>query len=147
MDHRQYVLTMFFAEDESFVDYLADRDDDQAMEDVLLVKRYLNFLLALLIRSKDKLEALGHCYEQLSRSFRALIRLRSSEVLVKTFHRPLVVPSGQPVTIDRGYLSDFVVSLIRLEKDRDYDIPEPTRFLNPSDDVYLKNVVSILKRE
>ncbi|WBA24861.1 IMV membrane protein J1, partial [Monkeypox virus] len=66
MDHNQYLLTMFFADDDSFFKYFASQDDESSLSDILQITQYLDFLLLLLIQSKNKLEAVGHCYESLS---------------------------------------------------------------------------------
>ncbi|AUL80215.1 hypothetical protein [Vaccinia virus] len=66
MDHNQYLLTMFFADDDSFFKYLASQDDESALSDILQITQYLDFLLLLLIQLKNKLEAVRHCYESLS---------------------------------------------------------------------------------
>ncbi|QGN68068.1 IMV membrane protein [Equine molluscum contagiosum-like virus] len=144
MDHKQCLLTMFFADDSSFFTYLADQDDDAALEDVLLVKHYLDFLLALLVRAKDKLEALGHCYEPLSEDFRALVHVRAMRELRKVHDRALLRLDGAPVRVSQGYLADFVLSLVRLARELDLGVPPPTRYVDPRDDPYLASLLEIL---
>lgn len=137
---------MFLASDDSFFSYLAEQDDDAAMDDVAVIKQYLDFLLALLLRAKEKLELVGHCYEPLSEDFRALLRVRGVEALQRRHDRQLLSLGGGPVRVDKGYLSDFVVSMVRLERELGLGAPPPTAYVDPRDDPFLLRMMEILRR-
>lgn len=136
---------MFLASDESFFKYLADQDDDAAMDDVLTITRYLDFLLALLLRAKEKLELVGHCYAPLSEDFRALVRLRGARALQRQHDRQLLNLGGAPVRVDKGYLSDFALSMIRLERELGLPAPAPTAYIDPRDNPALLRMFDILR--
>nr|WQH57954.1 MAG: MC075R [Molluscum contagiosum virus] len=145
MDHKQYLLTMFFAEDSSFFKYLAEQDDDTALDDVMLVKHYMDVLLALLVRAKNKLEALGHCYEPLSEDFRALLHVRQLRELRQVHDRALLRLDAEPVRVSHGYLADFVLSLVRMARELgELGVPPRTRYVDPRDDPTLAYVLEIL---
>lgn len=52
----QHLLTLFLTDDSGFYNYLSEKSDDDAMNDINIVKYYMDFLLSILIRSKEKLE-------------------------------------------------------------------------------------------
>ncbi|AST09284.1 virion protein [Murmansk poxvirus] len=147
MDHVQYLLTMFFAEDDSFFKYLANQDNESSLSDILHITNYMDFLLLLLIRSKNKLEAIGHCYDSLSEEYRQLTKFTNTQELKKLFNKVPTTTDGL-LKINRGYLFDFVVSMMRFKKESMNDIvPEPTRYIDPRRDISFSNVMDILNNK
>ncbi len=145
MDHDLYLLTMFLEEDDSFFKYLASQDDETAIQDVNKIVDYLNFILMTLIRSKDKLEAVGHYYEPLSEECTSLFEFVNKKELRTLFNRlPSKTDESSCLKINRGYLSDFVISLIRLKRSSKTTVPPPTRYIDPRRDILFSNVLSIL---
>ncbi|CCD83242.1 subunit of the poxvirus multiprotein entry-fusion complex [Squirrelpox virus] len=147
MDHSQYLLTMFFEESNSFFAYLAAQEDDAAMDDVATVVRHLDVLLHLLLRGKEKLEAIGHCYEPLSEDVTALFEFRNMRELRRVLDRASGPAAEGRVAIRRGYLTDFAVSLVRLAADARFDPPPMVRYLDPRNDPVLAGVVSLLRTD
>ncbi|AEN03662.1 virion protein [Yokapox virus] len=143
MDHVQYLLTMFFAEDDSFFKYLTTQDNESSLSDILHITNYMDFLLLLLIKSKNKLEAIGHCYDSLSEEYRQLTKFTNSQDFRKLFNKIPTTTDGL-VTINRGYLFDFVVSMMRFKKESKNDTPEYTRYIDPRRDISFSNIMNIL---
>ncbi|AKJ93722.1 virion morph [Raccoonpox virus] len=145
MDHNQYLLTMFFADDDSFFKYLASQDDESSLSDILQITQYLDFLLLLLIQSKNKLEAVGHCYESLSEEYRQLAKFTDTQEFKKLFNKVPIATDGR-VKLNKGYLFDFVVSMMRFKKESSI-IPniDPVRYIDPRRDIVFSNVMDILK--
>ncbi|AAA48081.1 core component [Vaccinia virus Ankara] len=146
MDHNQYLLTMFFADDDSFFKYLASQDDESSLSDILQITQYLDFLLLLLIQSKNKLEAVGHCYESLSEEYRQLTKFTDSQDFKKLFNKVPIVTDGR-VKLNKGYLFDFVISLMRFKKESSLATTaiDPIRYIDPRRDIAFSNVMDILK--
>ncbi|AOP31571.1 virion morph [Skunkpox virus] len=145
MDHNQYLLTMFLADDDSFFKYLASQDDESSLSDILQITQYLDFLLLLLIQSKNKLEAIGHCYESLSEEYRQLTKFTDTQDFKKLFNKVPIATDGR-VKINKGYLFDFVVSMMRFKKESSI-MPNigPVRYIDPRRDIVFSNVMDILK--
>ncbi|UOX38685.1 J1 protein [Finch poxvirus] len=141
----QHLLTLFLTDDSSFYAYLAEKTDDEAIRDIDKVKNYMDFLLGTLIRSKEKLENIGCSYEPMSESFKTIIKVKDDGTLVKAFNKPLLNPLSEKVKLNRGYISDFAISIIRLSKNNPFNLPKNTKYINPNNNMYISNLISILK--
>ncbi|AVD69243.1 ORF124 [Saltwater crocodilepox virus] len=147
MDHRQYLLNLFFKGDESFLRYVSARDEAEAARDVAEVKGALNFLLALALRGKDKLERYGYCYEPLSRGFEMLAEVRAGTGALRELDsRSLSPDAGAPgtVSLDTGRVHDFVVSLTRLERELRLPPPPPSTCVDLSRGARERRLLAIL---
>ncbi|AAR83524.1 CNPV178 putative IMV membrane protein [Canarypox virus] len=141
----QHLLTLFLTDDNSFYAYLAEKTDDEAIRDIDKIKNYMDFLLGTLIRSKEKLENIGCSYEPMSESFKTIIKVKDDGTLVKAFNKPLLNPLSEKVKLNRGYVSDFAISIIRLSKNNPFNLPKNTKYINPNNNMYISNLISILK--
>nr|WGO62693.1 virion assembly protein [Wadden Sea poxvirus] len=145
MDHTRYLLTMFFTEDETFFNYISKQDDETSIDDIYNIKNHLNFLLMILIKAKDKLEAIGYSYEPLSEEYVACLDFSNTKELRVLHNRIPINVNKQPIIIDRGYLADFVFSLIRYKKEsNNIKIPTVTRYIDPRKDIQFLNILNIL---
>ncbi|QRY18951.1 ORF-81 [Teiidae poxvirus 1] len=144
MEHQQ-LLTLFLTDDNGFYSYLADKNNDEAINDINIVKNYMDFILSVLIRSKEKLENIGCSYEPMSESFKSLIKVKEDGSLVKSFSKPLLNPHLDRINLNRGYISDFAISVIRLSKDNPFELPENTKYINPNNNTFISNLVAVLK--
>lgn len=142
----QHLLTLFLTDDNGFYSYLSEKNDDEALEDINTIKKYMDFILSVLIRSKEKLENIGCSYEPMSESFKALIKVKDDGTLVKAFTKPLLNPHSEKIVLDRGYTSDFAISVIRLSNKSNSILPGNTKYINPSENMYINNLISLLKR-
>ncbi|AWU47110.1 IMV membrane protein [Sea otter poxvirus] len=144
MNHSQYVFSMFLADDNAFFAYLTSQSDSDAMDVILDVTKHLTYILQLLIKSKDKLEAIGHCFEPLTENFRSLIHFKNMRQLRRVFDRTPLDVSSEQVRIKSDQITDFVVALMRLEKYM--PLPELPNIVevDMSQDIFLKNILEIL---
>ncbi|AMB18393.1 M060R [Myxoma virus] len=147
MDHGKYLLTIFLNDDDSFFKYLAAQEDDVAMSDVHTIVDYLNFLLALLIKSKDKLEAVGYYYAPLSEEYKAVFDFTDTKSLKQLFNKqPVYVESDSPICVDKGYLADFVLATTRLKKQLNLTLDKDVTYVDPYKDKRFANILSILHK-
>ncbi|ASK51270.1 IMV membrane protein, virion morphogenesis [Eptesipox virus] len=146
MDHDKYLLTMFFANDKSFFKYLSEQDDEIAMMDVSCIIEHLNFLLMLLIKSKEKLEAIGHCYEPLSEDFKSVMDFSSMTEMKQLLNKTPINVNDVSVKVDKGYLLDFVISMIRLKNSVDYKTPKHVTYIDPRHNQLLSNILKIINK-
>ncbi|QRI42897.1 putative IMV membrane protein [Cheloniid poxvirus 1] len=144
-DTDQHLLTLFLTDDSSFYAYLAEKTDDESIKDIDKIKHYMDFLLSILIRSKEKLENIGCSYEPMSESYKTLIKVKDDGTLVKAFNKPLLNPLSEKVKFNRGYISDFAISIIRLSKDNPFNLPKHNKYINPNNNMYISNLISVLK--
>ncbi|QCO69501.1 recombinant pox virus viron protein [Myxoma virus] len=150
MDHGKYLLTIFLKDDESFFKYLSEQDDDTAMSDVQIITEYLDFLLELLIKSKDKLEAVGYYYAPLSEEYKSVFEFSDMLSLRKLFNKiPVNTVTNTPVFVDKGYLSDFVVASTRLKNQLKLPVNKEIKvsYIDPKKDITFNNILSILHRK
>ncbi|QQG31552.1 Poxvirus J1 protein homolog [Swinepox virus] len=148
MDHRKYLLTMFFEDNDSFFKYISSQEDDDALSDIAVIIRQLDFILMMLIKSKDKLESIGYLYEPLSEEYRHVIDFSDMKNLRSMFNKITIRVSDKCVQVNKGYLSDFVTSLIRLS-DSDintYDSFDIT-YIDPRRNITWNNILSILNEK
>ncbi|ADT91097.1 virion assembly protein [Cotia virus SPAn232] len=146
MDHIKYILTIFLENDDSFIKYLSEQDDETTISDIENVTSYLNFLLMILIQSKDKLESIGYYYEPLSEKFNTLVDFSNMKTFRTLYNRIPINVSKSSININKGNLSDFVTTLIRLKKDYNVNIPETTTYIDPREDIRFNNILSILNK-
>ncbi|AAK85026.1 hypothetical protein [Lumpy skin disease virus] len=144
MDHSKYLLTIFLENDDSFFKYLSEQDDETAMSDIETIVTYLNFLLSLLIRSKDKLESIGYYYEPLSEECKTLVDFSNMKNFRILFNKIPINILNKQITVNKGYLSDFVTTLMRLKKELFLESPEPITYIDPRKDPTFLNILSIL---
>ncbi|ARE67687.1 SWPV1-154 [Shearwaterpox virus] len=141
----QHLLTLFLTDDSGFYAYLAEKDDGEVIKDIDKVKHYMDFLLSILIKSKEKLENIGCSYEPMSESYKTLIKVKDDGTLIRTFNKPLLNPLSENIKLNRGYVSDFAISIIRLSKGNPFKLPKNTKYINPNNNTYISNLISVLK--
>ncbi|QDJ95079.1 IMV membrane protein [Hypsugopox virus] len=146
MDHDKYLLTMFFTDDKSFFKYLSEQEDDIAMTDISCIVEHLNFLLTLLIKSKEKLEAIGHCYEPLSEDFKAIVDFSSMTEMKQLLNKTPLNVKDVSVNVDKGYLLDFVISMIRFKNNVNYKTPKHITYIDPKYNQLLSNILKIINK-
>ncbi|APG58282.1 protein J1 [BeAn 58058 virus] len=100
----------------------------------------------LLIQSKDKLESIGYYYEPLSEKFNTLVDFSNMKTFRTIYNRIPVSVSKSSIDINKGKLSDFVTTLIRLKKDYNVHIPDSTTYIDPRKDIRFNNILSILNK-
>ncbi|ABI99058.1 virion protein [Deerpox virus W-1170-84] len=147
MDHNKYLLTIFLEDNESFFKYISEQDDETAMSDIENIVNYLDFLLLLLIKSKDKLESIGYFYEPLSEEYRSLIDFSDMKNFRVLYNRiPINVTPESSIELNKGYLSDFVISLMRLKKEfkGSDSVTKTITYIDPRKDISFSNILSIL---
>ncbi|QHR82604.1 virion assembly protein [Brazilian porcupinepox virus 1] len=146
MDHVKYLLTIFLENDDSFVKYISEQDDETSISDIENIVSYLNFLLMLLIKSKDKLESIGYYYEPLSEEYKTLTNFSDMRTF-RTIHNKIPIDTVKsPIDINRGFLSDFVITMMRLKKEFNDSVPDMTTYIDPRNDIMFKNILSILHK-
>ncbi|QHG62625.1 virion protein [Cetacean poxvirus 1] len=140
---------MFFANDNSFFKYLSEQEDEIAMSDLETISCYLDFMLTMLIKSKDKLEVVGYCYDPLSEDFRSLVKFIDMNDLRKVYDKALTnVNDDVNIKLYKGYLTDFIISLMRLKTESKLeDIPNHTRYIDPRRSICFSNMLSILHQK
>ncbi|ADC53953.1 virion protein [Pseudocowpox virus] len=136
MDHERYVLSMFLEEDSSFLSFIAALPDDEALGAVQSAAAFLDFLLALVVRGKEKLAAAGHHYDSVADGrARAAFELRDLRELVRLFDRR---PCGatERVRVRDGPARAFVDATRALMRERGFDgarAAERARYIAPND--------------
>ncbi|ANS71154.1 imv membrane protein, virion morphogenesis [Pteropox virus] len=143
MDHAQYVLAMFLTDNNSFYSYMADQSDQDALEIVSEITEYLNYLLKLLLQSKQKLEAIGYCYEHLAENFKSVVCFEDMRILKRLVDKTPTSKIDQ-IKLNKDHLADFVVALHRLKKNMPLDIPLSVTQVNMSQNTFLNNILDIL---
>ncbi|ABQ43540.1 virion protein [Tanapox virus] len=146
MDHIKYLLTIFLEEDDSFFKYLSEQSDEVAMTDIVDITKCLNFLLMILIKSKDKLESVGYYYEPLSEEMNSFVNFSDMKSFRVLFNKVPTSFSKSVINVNKGYLSDFVVSMLRYKKCFKDEVPVPTTYIDPRIDKTFLNMLSILHK-
>ncbi|AAR07421.1 65R [Yaba monkey tumor virus] len=146
MDHIKYLLTIFLEDNDSFFKYISNQSDKAAMSDIEDITKCLNFLLMILIRSKDKLESIGYYYEPLSEEMNSFVDFSDMKSFKVLFNRAPTKFSKSVIQVNEGYLSDFVVSMLRYKKLFKDDLPSPTTYIDPRVDKMFLNMLSILHK-
>ncbi|WZD65396.1 IMV menbrane protein [Bovine papular stomatitis virus] len=136
MEHERYVLSMFLEEDDSFFSFVAGLPDDEALGAVQSAAALLDFLLAVVLRGKEKLAAAGHHYDAVTDGrARAVMEFRDLRELVRLFDRRPCAPAGR-VQVRDGPAMAFVDACRALMHQRGFDgaqTADRVRYITPRD--------------
>ncbi|ASC55588.1 membrane protein-like protein [Seal parapoxvirus] len=136
MDHEKYILSMFLEEDDSFFSFVAALSDDEALNAVQTASSFLDFLLAVVVRGKEKLAAAGHHYDSVADGrARAVMEFRDLRTLARLFDRQPCAASGR-VRVRAGPAMAFVEAGRALMQHRGFDgtrAADRVRYITPGE--------------
>ena len=127
---------MFLEEDNSFFSFIEGLPDDEALSAVQSAATFLDFLLGVVVRGKEKLAAVGHHYDSVTDGrARAVFEFRDLRDLVRLFDRQ---PCGvtDRIRVREGPSLRFVDAARNLMRQRGFDgtrSAERVRYIDPKD--------------